>query len=177
MSFDPLVKAYERNRNKAPAYWQLDILWLILASGEDTGGAFSVMEELCPKDSGPPPHIHDQFEFFYILDGAITFLVDGQEIRGVAGSIVTIPAGVVHSFRVDTETARGLNIYIPAGFERMIIEFGEPATERSLPPRGRQLTASPENMRQLMAKIGMHASNEPDKLRNHSDSRMDVGGQ
>ena len=29
----------------APAYWWLDILWIILATGDDTGGRYSLMEE------------------------------------------------------------------------------------------------------------------------------------
>jgi len=168
------LQAYERNRDAAPAYWQVDILWLILASGEDTKGAFSMMEELCPKDSGPPPHRHDQFEFFYILDGQITFLVEGEEIQGTAGSIVTIPAGSTHSFRVDTETARGLNLYVPAGFERMITELAEPAPQRSLPPKGRKANQDMGKMKQLMQEIGMHPTNDPDSLRQSSDPRMQV---
>lgn len=170
-----MLQTYERNRDLAPAFWQVDILWLILASGDDTGGVFSMMEELCPKDSGPPPHRHDQFEFFYILDGQITFLVDGKEIQGRTGSIVTIPAGAEHSFRVDTETARGLNLYVPAGFERMITELAEPASERTLPPKGRKANQDMEKMKQLMNAVGMHPSKSPDTLRQSSDPRMQVG--
>lgn len=33
--------AFHRNRDIAPAYWMLDLLWLVLADGRETGGAYS----------------------------------------------------------------------------------------------------------------------------------------
>jgi hypothetical protein len=70
--------AFLSNREDAPAYWQVDILWLIHASVQQTGGAYSLIEEFCPKDSGPPPHYHDQDEGFYLLEGEITFQAGDQ---------------------------------------------------------------------------------------------------
>ena len=46
------------NVDSAPAYWWLDTLWIVLAEAKDTGGRFSMMEELLRKDSGPGPHKH-----------------------------------------------------------------------------------------------------------------------
>ena len=46
--------AFHRDRDTAPAYWMLDLLWLVLADGRETGGAYSVMEQLMPQSSGPP---------------------------------------------------------------------------------------------------------------------------
>ena len=42
----------------APAYWWLDILWVVLVAGEDSGGRYSLMHETLPKGSGAPPHKH-----------------------------------------------------------------------------------------------------------------------
>ncbi len=47
-----------RNADTAPAYWMVDVLWMVLADGNDTGGRFSMMEQLLPKGSGPGPHKH-----------------------------------------------------------------------------------------------------------------------
>ncbi len=174
MSIPRELAAYQLNRDQAPAFWQVDILWLILADGSQTGNAFSLMEELCPKDSGPPPHTHTQLEIFYLLDGEITFLVDGEEIRGSAGSIVVVPPGATHSFRVDTEVCRVLNMYVPAGFERSVMELGEPAPERTLPPKGRPMTASIDKVMHLFAEIGMQPLDLPDTLRADADGRMQV---
>ena len=169
-----MTTAYELNRNQAPAYWEVDILWLLLADGKQTGGAFSILEQLCPKDSGPPPHNHTQIENFYILDGEITFLIDGQTQVGKKGSFVTVPAGTIHSFRVDSETALILNSYIPAGFEVMITELGEAALERVLPPKGRPMQHSPAEVARVVEMSGMKWFDVPDTLRQASDPRMQV---
>jgi quercetin dioxygenase-like cupin family protein len=163
------IESFEANSESAPAFWQVNILWFILADTNQTGGTMSLLEELCPRDSGPPPHFHTQNEFFYILDGSITFLVNGKELVGSAGSFVSVPAKTVHSFRVDTETARILNWYVPGGFERVVQELGEPTTQRVLPPRGRpNRAASSEEIKRLFSEVGMTTLNEPDTLRENS---------
>jgi hypothetical protein len=50
-SFTPAV-AFARNRETAPAYWFLEILWLVLVDGRETGGAHSVTEQWMRQDSG-----------------------------------------------------------------------------------------------------------------------------
>jgi len=42
LPFAPAI-GFARNRETAPAYWMLDLLWLVLVDGHETGGAFSVM--------------------------------------------------------------------------------------------------------------------------------------
>lgn len=65
----------------APAYWTMDVLWMVLADDNDTGGRFSLMKLLPPKGSGPGPYKHTwSDETFYMLNGEITLLV-GDEIR------------------------------------------------------------------------------------------------
>ena len=47
----------------------------IKASGEDTGGAYAMIEMLIPPQSGPPPHIHSrEIESFYNSRGLPFFL-------------------------------------------------------------------------------------------------------
>ena len=95
---------FVHNLDAAPAYWWLDILWVILARGEDTGGRYSLMYEWLPKGSGAPPHKHSwSDEHFYITKGEVTFLV-GEEIR----------KGRVGDFVIKL-TANGLEWDIPAG--------------------------------------------------------------
>lgn len=163
------IQPYQLHNTQAPAFWQVDILWILLASSEQTGGAYTLLEQLCPRDSGPSPHYHDQDEAFTIQDGEITFAVDGQVLEGVAGSFIWVPRGAVHSFRVRSETARILNSYTPGGFERVIIALGEPAPERVLPPRGRPMQGDREKIMKAIADVGMHISDEPDVLRAQGD--------
>ncbi len=158
-------------RNDAPAYWQVDILWLILAHGAQTGGIYSLMEEFCPRGSGPPSHTHAQDEAFYLLEGEITFRAGDATLQAKAGDFVTIPRGTVHSFRVDSETARLLNFYAPAGFEESVVALGTPAATRTLPPPGLPMTKSPEETLAILRRCGMAPSEEPDALRAEGKGR------
>ena len=38
--------------------WVADELMTFKASGEDTGGAYSLTDSVVPPRGGPPPHIH-----------------------------------------------------------------------------------------------------------------------
>ncbi|GCE25875.1 cupin [Dictyobacter alpinus] len=160
---------YIAQNSDAPAYWHVGILWAMLATGDQTGGHFSLMEEWCPKDSGPPPHYHDQDEAFYLIDGTITFLTNGQTMQASTGAFVFIPGGTVHSFRVDSDTAHILNFYTPAGFEQIVMRQGVPAQTRTIPPEEfKEPPLDGPTMMQLFQQYGMHSTQEPDVLRQHS---------
>ncbi len=153
-----------RNVDTAPAFWSVDSLWVVLCDGGETGGRHSMMEQLMPKDSGPPPHRHLwSDETFYLLDGAITFLV-GEEIRSARkGDYLVIPRNTRHGFRVDSDTARILNGYTPASMESMLSELGTPAIERLLPAKGPP--PSTNMPAELLARYGMEWLPGPDPLR------------
>ncbi len=157
---------YVVQNTTAPAYWNVSILWVMLATGDQTAGSYSLMEERCPKNSAPTPHYHDQDEAFYIIEGTITYLANGQQLQATDGSFVSIPKGTVHSFRVDSETAHILNFYAPAGFEKIISELAEPAPTRTIPPAGYQDQQSDwSKMQVVFEQHGMHIVQEPDVLR------------
>ena len=160
------VTPYVETVERGPAYWMVGILWVVLASGEQTGGGYSLMWQLCPRGSGPGPHYHDQDEQFFVSDGEITYHAGGEELRAGPGSFVLIPRGTVHSFRVDSETATLLNSYTPAGFERTITELGEPARARTIPPTDRPaIPGGMNNAVTVFREVGMHVVREPDLLR------------
>lgn len=85
------------------------------ASGEETAGAFSLLQAEEPPRFGPPMHIHrDAAEAFYVISGGYTIFVEDDEYDCPAGSFIYIPAGTPHGFRVGPEPSRKLNIYMPA---------------------------------------------------------------
>ena len=128
-------QAFEVNNTEGRAYWGVGILWIMLATAEDTNGEYSCIEQLIPRGAGPGPHIHELAdETFYIMEGEMTFFVDDKPIRGIAGSFVAIPRGTKHAFKVDSETVRLLNTYVPAGFEHALMATSVPAEARTLPP-------------------------------------------
>lgn len=147
----------------APAYWWLDILWIILVKGEDTGGRYSLMYEALPKASGAPPHKHTwSDEHFYILDGTISFLVGDEITTAGKGDFVFVPRNTRHAFRVDSETAAFLNGYTPAGLELAVAELALPAPLRTLPPKG--ATPPPSMTPELMRRYGMDHVPGPNPL-------------
>src|SRR4051812_15880695 len=93
-----IVKAGER----AP----LNILGMpmtMLCEAKETGGAWSLFEEQVPLGMGPPPHRHDWDEAYYVLEGAIDFVVDGETVRSNSGDFNYLPRGTVHAFRGASE--------------------------------------------------------------------------
>jgi uncharacterized cupin superfamily protein len=72
-----------------------------------------------PETAGPPLHLHQSWdEAFYVLEGAVTFLIDSAEHVAPAGSFVFIPRGVPHTFwNAGSISARQLVVFTPSGIE------------------------------------------------------------
>ena len=90
------------------------------AVGAETGGTLSVYEFVTPpRTAGPPLHLHRGWdEAFYVLEGELTFLVDGRTHNAPAGSFVFVPRGVLHTFwNASAAPARNLPVFTPAGIE------------------------------------------------------------
>lgn len=156
--------SFASRREDAPAYWGQDILWLLHATSETTGGIYSLIEQLCPQGSGPGPHVHlTSTETMYIIDGEITFLAGETQTTLRAGGLISIPPNTVHAFRVDSPTARILNGYTPPSWDQAIIDMSEPALTRTMPPPGRpepKSAGKPD-----FAKYGMKVVDMRDPLR------------
>ena len=118
------------------SYWVVGDLYTILASGEDTGGAYALMHAVVPPGGGPPPHVHRrEDEAFYVLEGEVAFHADGRDFAATVGTWVTLPKGSKHTFNnTGLATAKMLIFFKPSGLERYFAEVGLEATDRSLPP-------------------------------------------
>jgi mannose-6-phosphate isomerase-like protein (cupin superfamily) len=92
----------------------------VLLRSEQTGGMTSVIENvLPPRFGGPPLHMHDFDEAFYVLDGELTFQLDNERSNAGAGQLVFAPRCVPHTLANHSPLeARYLLICAPAGFER-----------------------------------------------------------
>lgn len=69
----------------------------VLASAADTG-SYEMFLEKVPLDGGPPPHFHPWDESFYVVSGALDYVIDGKAGTMGAGAFVHLPAGTVHSY-------------------------------------------------------------------------------
>lgn len=90
--------------------WMGETCTHFLATGETTSGQFCLVEEAAKRLEAVPLHRHEEdVESFYVLEGEITFYIDGQPgIRSGPGSFLHVPAGAIHGFRITSDTARYL---------------------------------------------------------------------
>ena len=69
-----------------------------LCEGRSTEGAWSLMEVTLPVNAGPPPHTHDWAEAYFVIEGEVEFVVDGERLVARAGDFLHTPAGTPHGF-------------------------------------------------------------------------------
>jgi len=133
MDTDPTP--YALGPEQGEALWFFGTLATFKATAEQTGGQYSLVEQVAPRGVATPLHVQpEDHESFYVLEGELTFyLEDGRPIPAPAGSFVHIPKGRPHAFRVDSETARFLDLTTPQ-HEHFMRAAGEPAQGRELPP-------------------------------------------
>lgn len=115
--------------------WSFNMLMDVKATGEETGGALTVIDTWLTPDANPPMHIHHgEDEAFFLLSGEIEFFLgDGPGRIARAGDFVFGPRGVAHRFEVRTPQARVLILGTPGGGERFFRTMGEPAVAPTLP--------------------------------------------
>jgi len=124
---------------KGKTYSVVGDKYVILATGEETGGAYCLVEATVPPGGGPPPHYHTrEEETFYVLEGEIAFTVGEETIIGTPGTFVQIPRHTPHAFKNKSPvSARMLIQCVPSGFEKFMAEFATelPSPDASpLPP-------------------------------------------
>jgi quercetin dioxygenase-like cupin family protein len=122
---------------------------VILLDGKQTGEKFATVLVISPPGGGPGPHYHDrEDEWFYIVEGRVSFLMNGTWTDLSPGDCVYSPRGSIHGFKNNTDQPIRVFINVtPAGLERF---FAEAAEEWAQPePDMNRLTALDE-------KYGLH---------------------
>lgn len=145
------------NAATAPAFWHERGLWTVLADGAATQGNYCLFEATLPQGTAGPAYLHAQSdEVFYVLDGEIEFFLGDRTETAASQSLVFLPRGTVHSYRVTSTTAHVLNLHTPAGFERLVSTVGEPTDVRTLPGPSWTAPEIPEAQRRsLLSDIGL----------------------
>ena len=108
---------------------------LVLTSGEASGGALSVFEELPPL-LDTPRHVHsNEDELFYILEGEHVVERGDEELRLGPGESIFLPRGVPHAQRrVVPGEGRHLVITVPGGFDGFFRDLADADREGRLGP-------------------------------------------
>jgi quercetin dioxygenase-like cupin family protein len=131
----PAVAPIALAPDEGEALWFLGFLVTVKASSETTGGRVAVIEHIAPRGAGSPLHVHRrEDEWFYVIEGELTFWVGGRQIGAPAGSFVYGPRDIPHTFVVSSEQARFLLVAEPAGFEGFMRALAEPAQRLAIPP-------------------------------------------
>lgn len=108
---------------KGLTFTMLGTTMRLIASGAETGGRYTVMQQVTPVGWGPPRHVHSrEDEIFYILEGS--YEVHCGDVRRTvsAGACAILPRGVPHGFR-NTGSTPGRFVFViaPAGLENYFI--------------------------------------------------------
>ena len=119
------------------------------AIAAQTDGDFSLMERTVPAHGRRPlPHRHvNCSEAFWVLDGTITFVLDGVECHGGRDDFLLVPRGASHTFGNDGDEPARLLVLHATAMDAYFAEL-DALWSRENPP-------APEEERALMARYGM----------------------
>jgi quercetin dioxygenase-like cupin family protein len=108
---------------------------VVKANAESTGGVLSAWESTFPTGAASPLHVHqDAAEFIYLLDGDVSFYLDGKWFEAKPGAFVAVPKGAPHGFRVRSSETRILFMFSPAamlGMWEEIAALGRPVDDNT----------------------------------------------
>lgn len=125
-------------------------------SGEQTGGAFAIVEHPIEPGTCTVAHAHArEDELSFVIEGTLGARVGARELSAGPGSYVWKPRGVPHAFwNAGPGRARILEIISPAGFERYFAELA------ALMARG----ATREELRAIRDRYGLTVVDWADEL-------------
>ena len=97
--------------DRARKFNVLNILMDFHAFPSEVDGKYCLVECVVPVGAGAPPNHHaGETEAFYILEGQVGFMIQGEERLAKAGDFVPIPDGAVHAFQAVGDTPARLLI-------------------------------------------------------------------
>jgi quercetin dioxygenase-like cupin family protein len=101
--------------------------FIILLDGKQTREEFTAFLSISPPAGGPGPHYHDrEDEWFYIVEGRVSFLINDTWTELSPGDCVYSPRGTVHAFKNNTDQPIRVFINItPSGIEHFFAEAAE----------------------------------------------------
>ncbi len=122
----------------------------VKVTGAETGGAYSVIEEVVPPQGGPPLHRHlNEDETLYILDGECEVTCGARTFKAAKNSLAILPRNIPHAFRnTGPGPCRILVFITPGGFEMFFEEVSRLPPDRDVP---------------LPRETGMSAAGPPDR--------------
>jgi quercetin dioxygenase-like cupin family protein len=109
----------------------------VRATSAMTNGAYGLIEswEMPPGFTSPYHVHHREDESFYVVEGEMAFVVDGEWLKAGPGTYLFGPREIPHGFKViGDKPARLLLWATPAGFESFVLELSQPMSAQITEP-------------------------------------------
>ena len=120
--------AFSPNRRFGPGGGVYDII----TRPADTGGAHFALIAMEPPGGGPPLHTHaTEDEYFLVLEGEMSFWIDGRISSARAGGAAFVPKGVPHCFRNRSNRPGRLLVLFTPGHIEGFFDYGEAVDGRA----------------------------------------------
>ncbi len=159
--------------------WAMGVLVTVKVTAADTGGAYSVFEDLIPPGAGPVPHTHTkEDETIFVLEGKLRAWLGGKQYDVQTGDFVHMPRGVQHYFRnVSEAPTRLLLTYTP-----VVSSSGFSTSENRPPPILKRRRPSPRKTSKRLSPwprtmASSSASHKPQKVVRNRFASFDAFGR
>jgi quercetin dioxygenase-like cupin family protein len=109
----------------------------VRATSAMTNGAYGLIGswEMPPGFTSPYHVHHREDESFYVVEGEMAFVVDGEWLKAGPGTYLFGPREIPHGFKViGDKPARLLLWATPAGFESFVLELSQPMSAQITEP-------------------------------------------
>jgi quercetin dioxygenase-like cupin family protein len=117
--------------------WYFDVaIGSVCLTGEDTGGAYCLIEACLAPGIGVPRHMHTrEDEAYYVLSGELEVTVAGECYVLGAGDTLMAPRGIPHQLRNSGDQENHyLLVFSPSGFENFLKATAIPAPPDAVAP-------------------------------------------
>ena len=125
-----------RYQQKPKRYYFDVALGSILLSGEDTGGAYCLLDMRVAPGKGVPRHTHTlEDEALFVLSGELEATVGDEIFTLRAGETLIAPRGIPHQLRNSGNVPNHyLIMFSPSGFEGFLRATAVPAADDAVAP-------------------------------------------
>lgn len=102
-------------------------LFILLATNDNTGGDFIVLDNVGPAGHAIVQHYHEKHtETFLCTAGQMTMWANDRQYQMLPGDFLHVPAGTKHSFRMDAHYTRFFSVLATGLFEDFFHTLGSP---------------------------------------------------
>lgn len=126
--------------------WFMNAYLNIHLSKAESAAGVSLIEHDMLEGFFVPPHVHhNEDETFYVLEGAVRFMMEGEIFERGPGGSLHVPGGKVHAFKIIAPRTRFLTV-TNGPFEDMVRAASVAAIRREIPPQAPFTTEDQEKL-------------------------------